>query len=60
MGLPNMPRHEERTSQLISTDEITNLLTTDWGLQPERITQLIMGTASDPSGMIIHSLLPAQ
>ena len=57
MGLPNMPRHEERTSQLISTDEITYLLTTDWGLQPERITQLIMGTASDPSGMIIHSLL---
>ena len=44
MGLPNMPRHEERTSQLISTDEITYLLTTDWGLQPERITQLIMGT----------------
>ena len=57
MGLPDMPRHEERTSQLISTDEITKLLSSDWGLQPERIAQLILGTASDPSGKIIHSLL---
>ena len=57
MDLPDMPRHEERTSQLISTDEITKLLSTDWGLQPERIAQLILGTASDPSGKIIHSLL---
>ena len=57
MGLPDMPRHEERTSQLISTDEITKLLSSDWGLQPERIAQLILGTASDPPGKIIHSLL---
>ena len=57
MDLPDMPRHEERTSQLISTDEITKLLSSDWGLQPERIAQLILGTASDPSGKIIHSLL---
>jgi HD superfamily phosphohydrolase len=57
MDLPDMPRHEERTSQLISTDEITELLASDWGLQPERIAQLILGTASDSSGKIIHSLL---
>ena len=57
MDLPDMPRHEERTAQLISTDEITKLLSSDWGLQPKRIAQLILGTASDPSGKIIHSLL---
>ena len=57
MDLPGMPRHEEQTSQLISTDEITKLLALDWGLQPERIAQLILGTASDPCGKIIHSLL---
>ncbi len=57
MDLPDMPRHEEQTSLLISTDEITKLLASDWGLQPERIAQLILGTASDPSGKIIHSLL---
>ena len=57
MDLPDMPRHEERTSQLISTDEITKLLSSDWGLKPERIAQLILGTASDSSGKIIHSLL---
>ena len=57
MDLPDMPRHEERTSQLISTDEIAELLVADWGLRPERIAQLILGTAGDTSGKIIHSLL---
>ncbi|MGI9459530.1 MAG: HD domain-containing protein [Pirellulales bacterium] len=57
MDLPDMPRHEERTSQLISTDEITKLLSSDWGLQPERIAQLILGTASDPPGKVVYLLL---
>ena len=57
MDLPGIPRHEERTSLLISTDEIKNLLKSDWGLSADRIAELILGSAADPSGKIIHSLL---
>ena len=57
MDLPGIPRHEERTSQLISTNEIKNLLMSDWGLSADRIADLILGSATDPAGKIIHSLL---
>ena len=57
MGLPDIPRHESLVADILATSEIGGLLEADWGLSVERVAGLILGTASDPAGQILHSLL---
>lgn len=57
MGLAGMPRHENLVAEVLAGSEIGPLLRADWGLSIDRIAALILGTANDPAGRIIHSLL---
>ena len=57
MGLPEIPRHESLVAGVLSEPKLSSVLMQHWGVSPERIAALIMGTADDPAGRILHSLL---
>jgi len=57
VGLASFPRHESRVLPALSQGEPAAVLADAFGLRPERIASLITGTAADPAGRILHSLL---
>lgn len=57
MGLDGMPRHETLMPTILATSELGSLLQEDWGLSVDRLASLILGTATDPAGRILASLL---
>ena len=57
MGLPEIPRHESLVHGLLSQGGPAEVLSRMWRLAPERIAALIGGTATDPAGRILGSLL---
>ncbi len=57
MGLEELPRHESRVRGLLSDGETARVLREVWRLEPGRIADLIEGTAADPAGRLLHSLL---
>jgi HD superfamily phosphohydrolase len=57
MGLPEIPRHESLVRGILSAGEAAAVLDRDWGLDPARVAGLIEGSATDPAGRILMSLL---
>jgi hypothetical protein len=57
MGLAELPRHESLLPGILGQGEIGAVLRSDWGLDPARIAGLVEGTATDPAGRILQSLL---
>ena len=57
MGLPELPRHESLLRGLLLDGEAAGILARDWGLDPARVADLVDGTASDPAGRVLRSLL---
>lgn len=57
MGLPQLPRHEGLVAGILSRGDIAEILRNEWGLRPDRVATVICGTATDPAGRIIQSLL---
>jgi hypothetical protein len=57
MGLPELPRHESLVLDVIGSGAVGDVLRREWRLDPERVADLIGGTATDDAGRIIHSLL---
>jgi hypothetical protein len=57
MGLPELPRHESLLRGLLLDGEAAAILARDWGLDPSRVADLVDGTATDPAGRVLRSLL---
>ena len=57
VGLARFPRHESLVQDILSDGEPAAVLHQAWGLAPSRVAALITGTATDPAGRILHSLL---
>lgn len=57
MGLPELPRHESRLPEILDQGEVGTVLRSQWELDPARVAGLVAGTAHDPAGRIIQSLL---
>ncbi|MFM8892231.1 MAG: HD domain-containing protein [Planctomycetia bacterium] len=57
MGLSLFPRHETLVHDILAHGEPADVLSRSWGLDPGRVAALITGTAHDPAGLILHSLL---
>ncbi len=57
MGLEALPRHETLVHGLLTGGRLAGILERDWGTSPDRVHALIGGTAADPAGRILHSLL---
>jgi HD superfamily phosphohydrolase len=57
MGLPELPRHESLVTALLRDGPVGKILADDWELDPGRVAGLIEGTANDPAGKILRSLL---
>ena len=57
MGLSELPRHESLLPEILAGEEIAAVLRSAWGLDPARIAALVGGTATDPAGRILQSLL---
>ena len=57
MGLPELPRHESLVGGILAAGEPAAILRAEWGLEPSRVAALIDGTADDPAGILLHSLL---
>jgi hypothetical protein len=57
MGLPELPRHESLVGDLLGRGAPAAVLADDWGLDPGRVAALIAGSASDPAGRLLCSLL---
>jgi len=57
MGLPELPRHESSVGRLLAADDIGTILRGQWRLEPQRVAALIEGSARDPAGLLLHSLL---
>jgi hypothetical protein len=57
MGLAELPRHESLVGRILGTGEPAEILRSQWGLEPARVAALIDGTATDPAGTLLHSLL---
>jgi len=57
MGLEILPRHETLVHGVLTGGGMGAILERQWGVSPERVHALIGGTATDPAGRILHSLL---
>jgi HD superfamily phosphohydrolase len=57
MGLAEVPRHESLVGEILAEGEIAVILRDQWQLEPARVAALISGSAADPAGRILHSLL---
>jgi hypothetical protein len=57
MGLPEIPRHESLVAERLRGGESGRVLRERWGIDPLRVAALIDGTADDPAGRIVRSLL---
>jgi HD superfamily phosphohydrolase len=57
MGSPGFPRHEELVHGLLAGVGPARILADQWDLDPARVAALVTGTAADPAGRILHSLL---
>lgn len=57
MGLDEIPRHEALVGTILATSELADIIRTHWHIEPQRVAALITGTANDPAGTILHSLL---
>jgi hypothetical protein len=57
MGLEVLPRHETLVKDVLEAGGLAAILERDWDVPPARIDALIGGTAPDPAGRILHSLL---
>jgi HD superfamily phosphohydrolase len=57
MGLPELPKHESFVRRFVAADPAADVLRREWRLDPGRVAALIEGSAPDPSGRLLHSLL---
>jgi len=57
VGLPELPRHESFVRDLLVTNDVSEVLRREWHLDPGRVAALIEGSAADPAGRLLHSLL---
>jgi len=57
MGLPALPRHESLVRSLLRDGPAGRILADCWDLDPRRVAGLIEGSADDPAGRILCSLL---
>lgn len=57
MGLAELPRHETLVGGILAEGEVADILRQQWQVEPERVADLIAGSATDPAGRILHSLL---
>jgi HD superfamily phosphohydrolase len=57
MGLPELPRHESLVHPLLTAGELATIIETEWGIAPARVASLVAGTATDPAGRLLCSLL---
>jgi HD superfamily phosphohydrolase len=57
MGLPELPKHESFVRLLLAATPAADVLRRQWGLDPGRVASLIEGSATDPAGRLLHSLL---
>ncbi len=57
MGLPELPRHESLVRSLLRDGPAGRILADRWELDPARVAALIEGSADDPAGRILCSLL---
>jgi HD superfamily phosphohydrolase len=57
MGLPEIPRHESLVAGILAGGEAGRVLERSWGIEPARVAGLIDGSATDPAGRILTSML---
>jgi len=57
MGLATLPRHEDLAAARLATEGPAAVLREQWGLEPERVASLVAGTATDPAGRMLETLL---
>ncbi len=57
MRLAAFPRHESFLRNILLGSELGDVLRNDWGVAPERVASLVEGTADDPAGRLLASLL---
>jgi HD superfamily phosphohydrolase len=57
MGLQQLPKHESFVRLLLAAAPAADILRRQWGLDPGRVASLIEGSATDPAGRLLHSLL---
>jgi HD superfamily phosphohydrolase len=57
MGLPEVPRHESLVAPLLAAGAAGAVLRDAWEVDPARVAALIDGTATDPAGRLLRSLL---
>ena len=57
MALPELPRHESFVRRLLAAPDMAAVLEGAWNLDPGRVAALIEGSAVDPAGRLLHSLL---
>jgi HD superfamily phosphohydrolase len=57
MRLEEFPRHESFLRQIILSGQLAEVLDSEWGVAPERVASLVEGTADDPAGRLLASLL---
>ncbi|RLT13740.1 MAG: HD domain-containing protein [Planctomycetota bacterium] len=57
MNLPALPTHESLVQGLLAEDEPAAILAEMWDLHPNRVAGLISGTAVDPPGKMLQSML---
>jgi len=57
MSLAEIPRHESLVAGRLAGGEAGRVLRKDWDLDPLRVSSLIDGTACDPAGRLLRSLL---
>lgn len=57
MGLPEVPRHEERVRRILAGPELSRLLDEDWSCTAEQVVGILEGTSETGCGKFLASVL---
>jgi HD superfamily phosphohydrolase len=57
MHLPGMPRHEDFARRYLCDGELARMLRADWGVEADRLMELLCGHGARPADRILASLL---
>ncbi|GAB4136119.1 MAG: HD domain-containing protein [Planctomycetaceae bacterium] len=58
MGLPDLPSHEEFAAEYLGEEtELTNVLRTEWNIEPAEVLEVLTGTEENTSLKLVRSIL---
>ena len=57
MALPDLPPHEEFAACFLNTEEMSQVLRAEWGIEPSEVLEVLVGKSPEPRMKLLRSIL---